>query len=75
METPRDGYCCGRYASYWNAFLLFQFLIPLIWCAGGDTGDDTDSGFDTEADEECDAAGMSDCYSILDINDPDFLCR
>ena len=20
-ETPRDGYCCGRYASYWNAFL------------------------------------------------------
>ena len=18
---PRDGYCCGRYASYWNAFL------------------------------------------------------
>ena len=18
----RDGYCCGRYASYWNAFLL-----------------------------------------------------
>ena len=22
METPRDGYCCGRYASYWNAFLF-----------------------------------------------------
>ena len=22
-QTPgRDGYCCGRYASYWNAFLL-----------------------------------------------------
>ena len=20
---PPDGYCCGRYASYWNAFLLF----------------------------------------------------
>ena len=19
---PRDGHCCGRYASYWNAFLL-----------------------------------------------------
>ena len=19
---PADGYCCGRYASYWNAFLL-----------------------------------------------------
>ena len=21
-RTPRDGYCCGRYASYWNAFLF-----------------------------------------------------
>ena len=21
-ETPREGYCCGRYASYWNAFLF-----------------------------------------------------
>ena len=20
----RDGYCCGRYASYWNAFLLSE---------------------------------------------------
>ena len=27
-HTPReaDGYCCGRYASYWNAFL---FLVDL----------------------------------------------
>ena len=25
---PRDGYCCGRYASYWNAFLLDHFLVP-----------------------------------------------
>ena len=26
--TPRsrDGYCCGRYASYWNAFLLSIFF-------------------------------------------------
>ena len=25
---PPDGYCCGRYASYWNAFLfLFQFTV------------------------------------------------
>ena len=26
VETlpSRDGYCCGRYASYWNAFLLRQ---------------------------------------------------
>ena len=22
----RDGYCCGRYASYWNAFLLFLYF-------------------------------------------------
>ena len=21
-RTPPDGYCCGRYASYWNAFLF-----------------------------------------------------
>ena len=21
-DPPTDGYCCGRYASYWNAFLL-----------------------------------------------------
>ena len=21
VETPPDGYCCGRYASYWNALL------------------------------------------------------
>ena len=20
--TPADGYCCGRYASFWNTFLL-----------------------------------------------------
>ena len=25
-RPPPDGYCCGRYASYWNAFLL------LIYC-------------------------------------------
>ena len=23
--TTADGYCCGRYASYWNAFLLNNF--------------------------------------------------
>ena len=22
---PADGYCCGRYASYWNAFLFKKF--------------------------------------------------
>ena len=25
VETPLDGYCCGRYASYWNAFLFDLF--------------------------------------------------
>ena len=33
VETPpkADGYCCGRYASYWNAFLLlFRFLRFLL---------------------------------------------
>ena len=25
---PADGYCCGRYASYWNAFLfIFVFVL------------------------------------------------
>ena len=36
---PRDGYCCGRYASYWNAFLFttvvndlyFQLLRIYAW--------------------------------------------
>ena len=27
VETPRDGYCCGRYASYWNAFLFWSLFI------------------------------------------------
>ena len=26
---PSDGYCCGRYASYWNAFL---FLYIQLYC-------------------------------------------
>ena len=29
VETPRDGCCCGRYASYWNAFLLSLILRSL----------------------------------------------
>ena len=28
---PRDGYCCGRYASYWNAFLLKYFYFCLFF--------------------------------------------
>ena len=29
VETPpkADGYCCGRYASYWNAFLFGKISI------------------------------------------------
>ena len=23
-QDPGDGYCCGRYVSYWNAFLLIR---------------------------------------------------
>ena len=26
--SRRDGYCCGRYASYWNAFLLVYIFEP-----------------------------------------------
>ena len=26
-HPPRDGYCCGRYTSYWNAFLLMFQLV------------------------------------------------
>ena len=31
---PADGYCCGRYASYWNAFLLSLPLMAFhaLWC-------------------------------------------
>ena len=25
-DLPADGYCCGRYASYWNAFLYYMVL-------------------------------------------------
>ena len=29
--NPPDGYCCGRYASYWNAFLLLcSYFLPKI---------------------------------------------
>ena len=27
VDTPWDGRCCGRYASYWNAFLLVLELL------------------------------------------------
>ena len=29
-HPPADGYCCGRYASYWNAFLyMFKNLMKV----------------------------------------------
>ena len=34
---PADGHCCGRYASYWNAFLYKTVIGPLsfkIWWVG-----------------------------------------
>ena len=30
-NLPCDGYCCGRYASYWNAFLFFDLLLWFFW--------------------------------------------
>ena len=30
VETPRDGHCCGRYASYWNAFLFLVNLQTIV---------------------------------------------
>ena len=26
-DTPPDGYCCGQYASYWNAFLFVMRFV------------------------------------------------
>ena len=30
MRGRRDDHCIGRYASYWNAFLLFLLFIQLL---------------------------------------------
>ena len=27
VETPLDDYCCGRYASYWNAFVFTEQFV------------------------------------------------
>ena len=27
---PRDGHCCGRYASYWNAFLFCEMYFEAV---------------------------------------------
>ena len=26
-DPPKDGHCCGRYASYWNAFLFRLYVL------------------------------------------------
>ena len=31
LPRPADGYCCGQYASYWNAFLLAYYLLSLTY--------------------------------------------
>ena len=31
---PADGYCCGRYASYWNAFLFIDNNAFRFQCSG-----------------------------------------
>ena len=31
-QTPPDGYCCGRYVSYWNAFLFLNNLLTETSC-------------------------------------------
>ena len=29
---PPDGYCCGRYASYWNAFFSHKIFTCMLLC-------------------------------------------
>ena len=31
---PADGYCCGRYASYWNALLFLHLFLMFLHGAG-----------------------------------------
>ena len=39
-DTPTcDGYCCGRYASYWNAFLLYYKFNILYFLELSKQGD------------------------------------
>ena len=30
VETPPQSYCCGRYTSYWNAFLFCEDFLYLL---------------------------------------------
>ena len=38
QTTPADFYCCGRYASHWNAF-LFKLLSETSWDSQSDFPD------------------------------------
>ena len=43
---PRYGHCCGRYASYWNAFLYilyFTIMICRLWVVPREPGDPPES--------------------------------
>ena len=31
-DTPTDGYCCGQYVSYWNAFFFKILWISFVSC-------------------------------------------
>ena len=31
VHPPRYGHCCGRYASYWNAFLFDCYTVGHLW--------------------------------------------
>ena len=31
QTRPRYGHCCGRYASYWNAFLFHNRIMPNVY--------------------------------------------
>ena len=30
MHGTRDSHCSGWYASYWNAFFVYQFFVTLL---------------------------------------------
>ena len=36
-DPPRDGYCCGRYASYWNAFLFKMMFVAVLFTVASKT--------------------------------------
>ena len=46
VHPPRYGHCCGRYASYWNAFLYilyFTIMICRLWVVPREPGDPPES--------------------------------